>query len=59
LSFALGRELQYFDEPAVEKIVTAVEAKSYSSREMLNQIVQSYPFQFQTGRLPVEEVNLK
>lgn len=58
LSFALGRELQYFDEPAVEKIVTAVEARSYSSREMLNQIVQSYPFQFQTGRLPVEEVNL-
>ena len=56
LSFALGRELQYFDEPAVEKIVEAVEAKDYSSREMLNQIVFSYPFQYQTGRLPSESV---
>jgi hypothetical protein len=56
LSFALGRELQYFDEPAVEKIVKAVEASNHSSRELLEQIVLSYPFQFQTGRLPSEDV---
>ncbi|NQV28940.1 MAG: DUF1592 domain-containing protein [Rhodopirellula sp.] len=56
LSFALGRELQYFDEPSIEKIVNAVEAANYSSRELLNQIVLSYPFQYQTGRLPSEAV---
>jgi len=54
LAFALGRELQYFDEPAVEKIFTAVEADDYRAVTLIEQIVQSYPFQYQTGRIHKE-----
>ena len=54
LAFALGRELQYFDEPAVEKILAAVEADDYQSATLIEQTVLSYPFQFQTGRIPEE-----
>ena len=54
LSFALGRELQYFDEPVIEKIVSAVEADDYRSHTLLNQIVLSYPFRYQAGKHPVE-----
>ena len=54
LAFALGRELQYFDEPAVRKILSAVEADGYRAATLVEQIVQSYPFQFQTGRVPTE-----
>ncbi|MBI1311736.1 DUF1592 domain-containing protein [bacterium] len=52
LSFALGRELQYFDEPVIEKIVAAVEADNDRARTLIEQIVLSYPFQYQTARLP-------
>lgn len=54
LSFALGRELQYFDEPVVERIVAAVEADGYRARTLIEQVVLSYPFQYQTARLPKE-----
>jgi len=54
LAFALGRELQYFDEPAVEKIHAAVETDEYRAATLVEQIVLSYPFQFQTGRVPIE-----
>lgn len=54
LAFALGRELQYFDEPAVEKILVAVETDDYLAATLIEQIVLSYPFQFQTGRVPKE-----
>jgi hypothetical protein len=54
LAFALGRELQYFDEPAVGRILAAVEADDYRAAALIEQIVLSYPFQFQTGRVPEE-----
>lgn len=59
LSFAVGRQLQYFDEPTIEKIVSAVEASNFSSRVLLEQIVLSYPFQYQTSRLPVEQESVE
>ena len=31
LAFSLGRKLQYFDEPAIQKIVAAVEKDDYNS----------------------------
>lgn len=55
LAFALGRELQYFDEPAVDTILAAVEADEYRAATLVEQIILSYPFQFQTGRVPKEE----
>lgn len=55
LSFALGRELQYFDEPEIEEIASTVESAEFSSRTLIEQIVLSYPFQYQTGQVPAVE----
>ena len=46
LSFALGRQLEYYDEPAVRKIIAALEADEYRFRTLLQEIVTSYPFQY-------------
>ena len=40
----LGRELQYYDEPAIEKIVEATRADGYRSRTLVKRVVTSYPF---------------
>ena len=52
MSFALGRELHYFDEPAIQNIVAKVKATNLSSQALLEAIATSYPFQFQTGTPP-------
>lgn len=50
LSFALGRQLQYYDEPAVDQIVAAVRADDDSAATLVKAIVRSYPFQFRNNR---------
>jgi hypothetical protein len=54
LSFALGRKLELFDEPALEKITAAVEADQLNSATLVKQVVLSYPFQYQNNRDTVE-----
>ncbi|MDA7916013.1 DUF1592 domain-containing protein [Verrucomicrobia bacterium] len=49
LSFALGRPLQTYDEAAIRKIVTAVEAADYSASTLVKEIVLSYPFKNQNN----------
>lgn len=49
LAYALGRGLEYYDMPTVKKITDAVVKDNYSSRTLLLEIVQSYPFQFRRG----------
>jgi len=49
LAYALGRELDYFDEYAVRKIVAAVRADEYRARTLIHEIVQSYPFRYRAG----------
>ena len=44
LTYALGRQLEYYDEPAVRKIIAALEADNYRFQTMLRTIVASYPF---------------
>ena len=46
LSYALGRQLEYYDEPAVRTIIAALEAEDYRFQILLQAIVTSYPFQY-------------
>ena len=52
MSFALGCELNYFDEPAVKKAITEIHTAKLSSQSLIEAVVSSYPFQFQTGKPP-------
>ena len=46
LAYALGRQLDYYDEPTVRKIIAALEADEYRFQTLLQAIVSSYPFQY-------------
>ncbi|MBM79308.1 MAG: hypothetical protein CMJ78_01785 [Planctomycetaceae bacterium] len=46
LSYALGRQLEYYDEPAVRKITAALEEDDYRMATLIHQIVVSYPFRY-------------
>jgi hypothetical protein len=54
LSFALGRKLELYDEPALAGITAAVEKDGLHARRLVEQIVLSYPFQYQSNRDKVE-----
>ena len=45
LTFALGRGVEYYDAPAVRKIVGAAEKEDYKFSSILLGIVKSAPFQ--------------
>jgi hypothetical protein len=55
LAYALGRQLEYYDEPAVRTILVALETDDYRFQTLLQQIVASYPFRYKKN--PVEETN--
>jgi hypothetical protein len=44
LAYALGRRLEYYDQPVVRKIVREAEAKQYSWSAIIMGIVESEPF---------------
>lgn len=46
LSYALGRELEYFDECVVNEMVKSMAAKEYRFSSLVEGIVRSYPFQY-------------
>jgi hypothetical protein len=46
LAYALGRQLEYYDEPALQRIVTQLEADEFRFQTLLQSIVTSYPFQY-------------
>ncbi|MDF1816557.1 MAG: DUF1592 domain-containing protein [Verrucomicrobiales bacterium] len=47
LSYALGRELQTYDEPAITGILEQTWANGYPARAVIEAIVSSYPFRNQ------------
>lgn len=49
LTYALGRGLDWYDKPAIDKVVSDTEAASGSSRAMLKAVVKSVPFQYRRG----------
>ena len=53
LAYALGRQLEYYDEPAVQTIIATLEADDYRFQTLLQAIVASYPFQYKKN--PAEE----
>ena len=53
LTYALGRQLDYYDEPAVRTIIVTLEADDYRFQTLLQAIVASYPFQYKKN--PAEE----
>lgn len=46
LRFALGRELEYYDEPTVQSISASVVRSGFSARTLVEEIVSSYPFRY-------------
>lgn len=52
LSYALGRQLEYYDEPAVRSIVAAVKKDGGRIQTLIREIIHSHPFRYrkrQTG----------
>lgn len=48
LTYALGRGLEYYDRPAIEKIVEGLSKNNYRFSTLVLEIVQSDPFQMRT-----------
>jgi len=49
LTYALGRGLDYYDEPAIDKICEALPKGDYRFSALLTEIVKSTPFQLRRG----------
>ena len=54
LTYALGRGVESYDRPAVEKIVTGLKANNRKFSALVMQVVQSMPFQMQRSEAPAE-----
>ena len=50
LAYALGRQLEYYDEPAIRSIMATVKQDDYRFHTMIREIVASYPFQYKKKR---------
>lgn len=55
LAFSLGRGLEYYDQPAIDSIVHAVEKDDCKSSRLVLEIAKSYPFEYRQGRLPARQ----
>ena len=53
LAYGLGRQLDYYDETAIRKIVAELEEDEFRFQTLLQSIVKSYPFQYRKN--PSEE----
>ena len=49
LTYALGRGLEYYDRPAIDKIVAQLESEGYRSSVLITEIVKSDPFRLRRG----------
>ena len=50
LAYALGRQLEYYDEATVLKIIAAAEPDDYRFHTLIREIIHSYPFQYKKNR---------
>ncbi len=50
LIYALGRGLEYYDKPTVDRIVTQLEANDYKVSVLITEIVKSDPFRLRRGK---------
>ncbi len=49
LTYALGRGLEYYDRPAVEKILSGMEKEGFRFSSLIRGVVHSVPFQLRRG----------
>jgi hypothetical protein len=49
LTYALGRGVEPYDRPVVQGITTRLAASGYGFRTLVNQVVESLPFQARRG----------
>lgn len=49
LTYALGRGLDWYDKPALDRIVSDTEKAGGSSRAMLRAVIRSAPFEYRRG----------
>ncbi len=49
LGFALGRDLEYYDRPAVDRITLALIRGAYRPSELIGAIVESSPFRYRAS----------
>ena len=54
LTYALGRGLEYYDRPAIERITTALSQGGYRYSTLIVETVKSEPFRLRRGK-SVEE----
>jgi mono/diheme cytochrome c family protein len=50
LTFALGRGVEYYDKPTLDKIGTALAANQYKFSTLVTEIVKSDPFRLRRGK---------
>lgn len=50
LSYALGRQLEYYDEPVVSELVSDLRGHQLKLRSLVSAIVRSHPFQHRSAR---------
>jgi len=46
MTYALGRRVEYYDMPAVRKVLTDTASDNYRMQSIILGIVKSYPFQY-------------
>lgn len=49
LSYALGRDVSYYDEPTIQEIVAALEQDEYRFSRLILEVTKSFPFQHRRG----------
>ena len=57
LAYAMGRRIEYFDQPTVRKIVREAEADDYSMSSFILGVVNSSPFQMMQVPMSVADLN--
>ena len=57
LSYALGRQLEYYDEPAISSIYKEMEANNFKLHTLIKSIIYSYPFQNKLAPQKLSEAN--
>ena len=55
LTYALGRKLEFYDRPEVDKIVKQLIATDGHSHELFKMVAKSYPFTHASSNKFVEE----
>ena len=59
MAYALGRRLEYYDRPAVRKIVHDAAAKQYRWSSLIVGIVESPAFLMRTSRAAIQGIAQK